>query len=107
MISYVYILKCSDGSLYTGYTNDLEKRLNAHNSGIASKYTASRLPLVIVFSEACKDKSDALKKEYFIKTLNRSNKIKLINKKLSLQDLYDDYLLKKLNSKKKKKTDPS
>lgn len=102
MISYVYILKCSDGSFYTGYTNDLEKRLNAHNSGIASKYTSSRLPVVMVFSEACKDKSDALKKEYFIKTLNRSNKIKLINKNLSLQGLYDDYLLKKLNSKKKK-----
>lgn len=107
MISYVYILKCSDGSLYTGYTNDLEKRLNAHNSGIASKYTTSRLPVVMVFSEVCKDKSDALKKEYFIKTLNRANKIKLIEKKLSLQDLYDDYLLKKLNSTKKKKTDPS
>ncbi|MBS4881998.1 MAG: GIY-YIG nuclease family protein [Peptoniphilus harei] len=96
MSSFVYILKCSDKSLYTGYTNDLEKRLKAHNKGIASKYTSSRLPVEMVFSEECKDKSDALKKEYFIKTLSRGNKIKLINKNLSLQDLYDEYLLKKL-----------
>lgn len=95
MSSFVYILKCGDSSLYTGYTNDLEKRLKAHNRGIASKYTAARLPLVMVFSEECKDKSDALKKEYFIKTLSRPDKIKLIEKKLSLQDLYDEYLLKK------------
>lgn len=95
MSSFVYILKCSDGSLYTGYTNDLEKRLKAHNKGIASKYTASRLPVEMVFSEECKDKSDALKKECFIKTLSRGIKIKLINKNLSLQDLYDKYLLKK------------
>ena len=95
MSSFVYILKCSDGSLYTGYTNDLEKRLKAHNKGIASKYTSSRLPVEMVFSEECKDKSDALKKEYFIKTLSRGIKIKLINKNLSLQDLYDEYLLKK------------
>lgn len=95
MSSYVYILKCSDKSLYTGYTNDLEKRLKAHNKGIASKYTSSRLPVEMVFSEECKDKSDALKKEYFIKTLSRGIKIKLINKNLSLQDLYDEYLLKK------------
>ena len=95
MSSFVYILKCGDGSLYTGYTNDLDKRLKSHNKGIASKYTASRLPLVMVFSEECKDKSDALKKEYFIKTLSRKDKIKLIEKKLSLQDLYDEYILKK------------
>ena len=95
MSSYVYILKCSDGSLYTGYTSDLEKRLKAHNKGIASKYTSSRLPVEMVFSEECKDKSDALKKEYFIKTLSRGIKIKLINKNLYLQDLYDEYLLKK------------
>lgn len=95
MSSFVYILKCGDDSFYTGYTNDLDKRLKAHNKGIASKYTAARLPLVMVFSEECKDKSDALKKEYFIKTLIRPDKIKLIEKKLSLQDLYDDYLLRK------------
>lgn len=96
MTSYVYILKCADGSLYTGYTVDLAKRLKTHNEGKASKYTATRLPVEMVFSEKCKDKSDALKKEYFIKTLTRGNKLKLIKNKLSLQDLYDAYLIKKL-----------
>lgn len=95
MASYVYILKCSDGSLYTGYTVDLDKRLKTHKAGKASKYTATRLPVEMVFSEECLDKSDALKKEHFIKTLTRDNKLKLINKKKSLQDLYEAYLLKK------------
>lgn len=96
MTPYVYILKCADGSLYTGYTVDLAKRLKTHNEGKASKYTATRLPVEMVFSEECIDKSDALKKEYFIKTLTRSNKLKLIKNILSLQDLYDAYLIKKL-----------
>lgn len=95
MTSYVYILKCSDGSLYTGYTVDLDRRLRTHNEGKASKYTATRLPVEMVFSEECLDKSDALKKEYFIKTLTRENKLKIINKKKSLQDLYDAYLINK------------
>ncbi len=87
MTSYVYILKCSDGSLYTGYTLDLDKRLKTHKAGKASKYTATRLPVEMVFSEECLDKSDALKKEYFIKTLTRDNKLKIINKKTSLTRL--------------------
>ena len=95
MASYVYILKCADESLYTGYTVNLEKRLKTHNDGKASKYTASRLPVKMVFSEECLDKSDALKKEFFIKTLTRGNKIKLIENKASLQELYDTYLIKK------------
>ena len=95
MASYVYILKCADGSLYTGYTVNLDKRLKTHNEGKASKYTASRLPVKMVFSEECLDKSDALKKEFFIKTLTRENKIKLIKNKASLQKLYDAYLIKK------------
>lgn len=95
MAAYVYILKCSDGSLYTGYTVDLDKRLKTHKAGKASKYTARRLPVEMVFSEECLDKSDALKKEYFIKTLSRNNKLKIINKKKSLQDLYDAYLINK------------
>lgn len=100
MTSYVYILKCADGSLYTGYTVDLDKRLKTHNEGKASKYTATRLPVEMVFSEECIDKSDALKKEYFIKTLTRSKKLKLIMNKLSLQDLYDAYIIKKLEKQK-------
>ena len=95
MKAFVYILKCSDNSLYTGYTVDLEKRLKTHNSGKASKYTSARLPVKMVFSEECKDKSDALKKEHFIKSLNRDDKIKIIEKKESLQNLYDIYLINK------------
>lgn len=100
MKAFVYILKCADNSLYTGYTVNLEKRLKTHNSGRASKYTSARLPVKMVFSEECKDKSDALKKEYFIKNLNRDDKIKIIKNKKSLQDLYDLYLINKSNAKK-------
>ena len=100
MKAFVYILKCADNSLYTGYTVNLEKRLKIHNSGKASKYTSARLPVKMVFSEECKDKSDALKKEYFIKSLNRDDKIKIIENKKSLQDLYDLYLINKSNAKK-------
>lgn len=101
MKAFVYILKCSDNSLYTGYTVDLEKRLKTHNAGKASKYTSARLPVEMVFSEECIDKSDALKKEHFIKSLTRENKIKIIEKKKSLQDLYNSYLIDKKISKKK------
>jgi putative endonuclease len=75
---YVYILKCSDGSLYTGWTNDLEKRLAAHNAGTASKYTRPRRPVKLVYSETVESKSDALKREAAIKKLTREQKVKLI-----------------------------
>ncbi|MFS1512676.1 GIY-YIG nuclease family protein [Chengkuizengella sp. SCS-71B] len=76
---YVYILKCSDNTLYTGYTNDLNKRVEVHNQGKASKYTRARLPVEIVYFEECETKSDALKKEYAIKKLTRVEKLRLIN----------------------------
>jgi putative endonuclease len=75
---YVYILKCSDGSLYTGWTNDLEKRLVAHNAGTASKCTRARRPVELVYSEIVESKSDALKREAAIKRLTREQKLKLI-----------------------------
>lgn len=75
---YVYMLKCSDNSIYTGYTDSLEERVKKHNSGKASKYTRSRLPVQIVYSEECNDKSTALKREIAIKALSRENKLKLI-----------------------------
>jgi len=75
---YIYILKCSDNSLYTGYTDSLERRLKKHNQGKASKYTRSRLPVSIVYSEEHPDKSSAMKREIWIKSLSRENKIKLI-----------------------------
>lgn len=77
-MNYVYILKCADGTLYTGWTTDLEKRLKTHNSGKGAKYTRSRLPVEIVYSETCENKSEALKRERQIKKLSRSEKIRLI-----------------------------
>lgn len=72
------MLKCSDNSLYTGYTDSLEKRLAMHNDGKASKYTRSRLPVEIVYFEKHPDKSSAMKREICIKTFSRKNKLKLI-----------------------------
>jgi putative endonuclease len=74
----VYLLRCSDGSLYTGITNDLPKRLKAHAAGKASKYTRSRLPVRLAYSEPQKSKSAALKREAAIKKLRRGEKDRLV-----------------------------
>lgn len=78
MVNYVYILRCSDQSLYTGYTNDLKKRIKTHNSGKGAKYTRCRLPVEVVYYENYESKNEAMKREYFIKQMNRTDKIKLI-----------------------------
>ncbi|MBE6053263.1 MAG: GIY-YIG nuclease family protein [Clostridium sartagoforme] len=78
-MNYVYILKCSDNTLYTGWTTDLEKRLKVHNTGKGAKYTRVRLPVEIVYFEEFEDKKDAMKREYAIKQLSRNEKLKLIN----------------------------
>lgn len=75
---FVYILKCSDNTLYTGITNDKERRLKQHNSGKASKYTRVRLPVEMVYSEPSLDRSIASKREWAIKQLNKKQKLKLI-----------------------------
>ena len=75
---YLYILRCKDGSLYTGITTDVEKRLEAHRSGKGAKYTRGRGPLVLVYREECGDHSDALKREIEVKALTREEKLKLI-----------------------------
>lgn len=78
---FVYILECADGTLYTGSTNDLDKRLTAHNSATgqsAAKYTRSRRPVRMVYSESCKDKGAALKREHALKQLTRREKLALI-----------------------------
>ncbi|MGE5626944.1 MAG: GIY-YIG nuclease family protein [Solirubrobacterales bacterium] len=75
---YIYILECSDGSLYTGYTNDLKNRLKMHNSGKGAKYTRGRLPALLVYYETFDTKSEAMKRECEIKSLSRPDKIKLI-----------------------------
>ena len=79
-MNYVYMLRCRDGSLYTGWTNDLEKRLKAHNSGTASKYTRTRLPAELVYFEEWESKEAAMSREWHIKRLSRAEKLKLINK---------------------------
>lgn len=80
-MNYTYILKCKDNTLYTGYTNDLKKRLEAHNTGKGAKYTKSRRPCKLVYYEEYKDKKDAMKREYEIKQLKRSDKLLLIKSK--------------------------
>ncbi|MBQ9887007.1 MAG: GIY-YIG nuclease family protein [Lachnospiraceae bacterium] len=78
--NYVYILKCSDASFYTGWTNNLEKRLAAHNSGKGAKYTRTRLPVELVYYEAFESKSEAMSREWHIKRLTRQEKCELIQK---------------------------
>lgn len=79
---FTYLLRCSDGTLYCGYTNHLEKRLQAHNSGHGSKYTCTRLPVKLVYYEAYESKHDAMSREYRIKQLTRSEKLSLIDSKI-------------------------
>ncbi|MBP3851653.1 MAG: GIY-YIG nuclease family protein [Erysipelotrichaceae bacterium] len=81
MNHYVYMIECSDGSYYTGYTNNLKKRLAAHNAGKGAKYTKSRRPVRLIYQENFDNKKDALKREYAIKQLARSEKETLINDK--------------------------
>lgn len=74
----VYILRCGDGSLYTGWTNDLEKRLRAHQSGRGAKYTRSRLPVELVYWEQQESKEAAMRREWELKQLPRAKKLALI-----------------------------
>ena len=77
---FVYLLRCSDNSLYCGWTTDLEKRIEAHNSGRGAKYTKSRRPVELVYYEECESKSAAMKREWFIKhKMTREEKLKLIS----------------------------
>ena len=77
---YVYILKCSDNTLYTGFTVNLENRINTHNEGLGAKYTRGRTPVKLVYQEEYASKSEALKREYTIKQFTREKKLKLIKK---------------------------
>lgn len=77
-MNYVYILSCSDNTLYTGWTNDLERRINVHSSGKGAKYTRGRLPVKLVYFEKFNDKKLAMKREYAIKQLSREEKLRLI-----------------------------
>ena len=75
---YVYMLRCRDNTLYTGYTDDPERRLAVHNAGKGAKYTKSRLPVNLVYREECPDKSSALKRECAIKQLTKAEKETMI-----------------------------
>lgn len=75
----VYILECADGTLYTGVTNDIEKRLLAHNSGVTgARYTRGRRPVTVVYTEECGSKGEALRREAAVKKLDRGQKMELI-----------------------------
>ena len=81
------MLKCSDGTLYTGWTNDLEKRVETHNSGKGAKYTKARRPVELAYYEEFETKEQAMKREYAIKQLGRKEKQELIaGKKVKLSD---------------------
>ena len=77
--NFTYILRCTDGTYYTGWTNNLEKRLAAHNAGVASKYTRSRRPVELVYHERFETKEEAMGREWRIKQLTRAQKEALIN----------------------------
>lgn len=80
-IWHLYILRCGDGTLYTGITTDVEKRLEAHRSGKGAKYTRGRSPLELVYREKCCSHSEALKRELAVKQLSRERKEQLIRGK--------------------------
>ena len=83
-MNYVYILRCGDASLYTGWTNNLEKRVKAHSNGKGAKYTKARLPIELVYFEEFEDKIEAMRREYAIKKLTRKEKLLLIKKPLTM-----------------------
>jgi len=77
-MNYTYIVECKDGTLYTGWTNNLEKRIADHNDGKGAKYTRARKPVTLVYYETFEEKKEAMKREYEIKHLSRQEKKKLI-----------------------------
>ncbi|GAA6490458.1 MAG TPA: GIY-YIG nuclease family protein [Candidatus Bariatricus faecipullorum] len=79
-MNYTYILECSDGTYYTGWTNQIEKRVKDHNAGKGAKYTKSRLPVKLVYLEESATKEEAMRREYAIKQLSRQEKEELIKK---------------------------
>ncbi|HYA89092.1 MAG TPA: GIY-YIG nuclease family protein [Nitrospirota bacterium] len=83
---FLYILRCCDSTFYTGITNDLQRRLDKHNDGTASRYTHSRRPVTLIYHERCRNKSTALKKEHTVKSLSRGEKVQYINEKAGILD---------------------
>lgn len=82
-MNYTYIVKCADGSLYTGWTNDIEKRMKAHNEGKGAKYTKSRRPVELIYYEEFQTKEEAMSQEYAIKHMTRKQKELLVKERKS------------------------
>ncbi|QOX64939.1 GIY-YIG nuclease family protein [Anoxybacterium hadale] len=103
---FVYIVECADGTLYTGWTTDLDARMASHNCGGGAKYTRGRGPVRLLYSECCEDKSTALRREHQIKNLVRADKFRLINGEREVLDARD---AKRRNHKRRgaKKESPS
>jgi len=80
MSCYCYILQCSDGTFYTGWTTDPGRRVTQHNKGSGAKYTSTRRPVKLVYLEPCPNQTDAMKRELAIKKMNRTQKMKLVDK---------------------------
>lgn len=78
-IAFVYMLRCGDGSLYCGWTNDLERRVEEHRGGRASRYTRSRLPVELAWSRQMASRSEAMREEARIKRLSRADKLRLVS----------------------------
>lgn len=81
ILNFTYILRCNDGSLYCGWTNNLEKRIASHNAGLGAKYTKCRRPVELVYFETFDTKEEAMRREYAIKQLSRAKKLELIKSK--------------------------
>ena len=80
-MNYTYIVECADGTLYCGWTNDLDKRIADHNAGKGAKYTKPRLPVKLVYYETANTKEEAMSREWHIKRLSRKEKLRLIQRK--------------------------
>jgi putative endonuclease len=76
--AHVYLLRCADGTLYCGWTTDVERRVDEHQAGTASRYTRSRLPVALAWSKAVASRGDALREEHRIKRLSRAEKLRLV-----------------------------
>jgi putative endonuclease len=81
-MNYTYILKCKDGTYYTGWTNNLEKRIKDHNDGNGAKYTKPRRPVILVYHEVFATKEEAMRREYAIKRMTRKEKEQLIQNEI-------------------------
>ena len=79
-MNFVYILRCSDDTLYCGWTNNLAKRIAAHNAGTGAKYTRSRRPVELLYFEECRERKEAMSKEWHYKRMSRGEKMKMITK---------------------------